>query len=66
MSVIWIMQLYSAFLCIVVHPKRFTIMWGGHAFSSNEGYWIKMLLQTIIKKNHLFNLKLDASFIFFK
>ncbi len=23
------MHLYSAFLCIVVHPKRFTIMWGG-------------------------------------
>ncbi len=25
----WIMQLYSALLCIAVHPKRFTIMWGG-------------------------------------
>ncbi len=24
----WIMHLYSV-LCIVVHPKRFTIMWGG-------------------------------------
>ncbi len=23
------MHLYSALLCIVVHPKRFTIMWGG-------------------------------------
>ncbi len=23
------MHLHSAFLCIVVHPKRFTIMWGG-------------------------------------
>ncbi len=22
-------RLYSALLCIVVHPKRFTIMWGG-------------------------------------
>ncbi len=22
------MHLYSALLCIVVHPKRFTIMWG--------------------------------------
>ncbi len=25
----WMMHLYSALLCIVVHPKRFTIMWGG-------------------------------------
>ncbi len=24
----WMMNLYSALLCIVVHPKRFTIMWG--------------------------------------
>ncbi len=24
----WMKHLYSA-LCIVVHPKRFTIMWGG-------------------------------------
>ncbi len=24
----WMMHLYSAFLCIAVHPKRFTIMWG--------------------------------------
>ncbi len=23
------MHLYSTFLCIAVHPKRFTIMWGG-------------------------------------
>ncbi len=25
----WMMHLYSALLCIVVPPKRFTIMWGG-------------------------------------
>ncbi len=25
----WIMHLYSALLCIAVHPKRFTIMWWG-------------------------------------
>ncbi len=25
----WMMPLYSALLCIVVHPKHFTIMWGG-------------------------------------
>ncbi len=24
----WMRHLYSALLCIVVHPKRFTIMWG--------------------------------------
>ncbi len=24
----WMMHLYSALLCIAVHPKRFTIMWG--------------------------------------
>ncbi len=24
----WMKHLYSALLCIVVHPKRFTIMWG--------------------------------------
>ncbi len=29
----WMMHLYSA-LCIVVHPKRFTIMWGGGDLSS--------------------------------
>ncbi len=23
------MHLYSTLLCIAVHPKRFTIMWGG-------------------------------------
>ncbi len=23
------MHLYSALLCIAVHPKHFTIMWGG-------------------------------------
>ncbi len=25
----WMMHLYSALLCIAVHPKRFTIMWEG-------------------------------------
>ncbi len=25
----WYILLYSALLCIFVHPKRFTIMWGG-------------------------------------
>ncbi len=25
----WMRHLYSALLCIVVHPKRFTIIWGG-------------------------------------
>ncbi len=25
----WMMHLYSALLCIAVHPKCFTIMWGG-------------------------------------
>ncbi len=29
----WMMHLYSALLCIVVHPKRFTIMWGGGGVS---------------------------------
>ncbi len=24
----WLMHLYSALLCVAVHPKRFTIMWG--------------------------------------
>ncbi len=24
----WMMHLYSVLLCIAVHPKRFTIMWG--------------------------------------
>ncbi len=27
------MHLYSALLCIVVHPKHFTIMWGGGGVS---------------------------------
>ncbi len=25
----WMIHLYSALLCIAVHPKHFTIMWGG-------------------------------------
>ncbi len=25
----WMRHLYSALLCMVVHPKRFTIIWGG-------------------------------------
>ncbi len=28
------MHLYSALLCIAVHPKHFTIMWGGGGLSS--------------------------------
>ncbi len=28
------MHLYSALLCIVLHPKSFTIMWGGHKIQS--------------------------------
>ncbi len=27
------MHLYSTLLCIAVHPKRFTIMWGGGGVS---------------------------------
>ncbi len=27
------MDLYSTLLCIAVHPKRFTIMWGGGGVS---------------------------------
>ncbi len=30
----WMMHLYSVLLCIVVHPKRFTIMGGGGDLSS--------------------------------
>ncbi len=29
-------HLYSALLCIVVHPKRFTIMWGGGALLNHH------------------------------
>ncbi len=29
----WIMHLYSALLCIAVHPTCFTIMWGGGGVS---------------------------------
>ncbi len=29
----WMMHLYSVLLCIVVHPKRFTIMGGGGGIS---------------------------------
>ncbi len=32
----WMRHLYSALLCIVVHPKRFTIIWGG--LSSKIGF----------------------------
>ncbi len=28
------MHLYRVLLCIVVHPKRFTIMWGGVGWGS--------------------------------
>ncbi len=30
----WMMHLYSTLLCIAVHPKRFTIVWGGGGLSS--------------------------------
>ncbi len=30
----WMVHLYSALLCIVVHPKRFTIMGGGDGVKS--------------------------------
>ncbi len=30
----WMLNLYSALLCIAVHPKRFTIMLGGGGLSS--------------------------------
>ncbi len=30
------MHLYSALLCIVVHPKRFTIMWGGSLLNQHQ------------------------------
>ncbi len=30
----WMMHLYRALLCIVVHPNRFTIMWGGGVSST--------------------------------
>ncbi len=30
----WMMHLYRALLCIVVHPKHFTIIWGGGLFST--------------------------------
>ncbi len=35
------MHLYSAFLCIVVHPKHFTIIWGGGGgcLSSTTIFW---------------------------
>ncbi len=29
----WMMHLYNTLLCIVEHPKRFTIMWGGGGVS---------------------------------
>ncbi len=32
----WMMHLYSALLCIVVHPKRFTIMWGGSFLNHHQ------------------------------
>ncbi len=33
----WMIHLYSALLCIAVHPKHFTIMWGGLS-STITGY----------------------------
>ncbi len=30
------MHLYSALLCIAVHPKRFTIMWGGALLNHHQ------------------------------
>ncbi len=31
----WMRHLYSA-LCIAIHPKRFTIMWGGSLFNHHQ------------------------------
>ncbi len=33
-----IMHVYSALLCIVVHPKHFTIMWGGGSLLNHNHY----------------------------
>ncbi len=34
----WMMHLYSALLCIAVHPKRFTIMWGGISSTTTSDF----------------------------
>ncbi len=36
-------HLYSALLCIAVHPKRFTIMWGGGSLL-NHHQWCSIHL----------------------
>ncbi len=35
----WMMHLYSAVMCIAVHPKRFTVMWGGGGSLLNHHQW---------------------------
>ncbi len=32
----WMMHLYRALLCIVVHPKHFTIRWGGSLLNHHQ------------------------------
>ncbi len=41
----WIMLFYSALLCIAVHQKRFTIMWGGgYEWMMNDAFFIVLYL----------------------
>ncbi len=36
----WMMHLYSTLLCIVVHPKCFTIIWGGGSLlNHHQSFW---------------------------
>ncbi len=45
----WMMHIYSALLCIAVHPKRFTIMcvWGGGGVSPHPPPVCSMLLDDV-------------------
>ncbi len=58
------MHLYSALLCIAVHPKRFTIMWGIFTllFSHLADAFIQSDLQ-IRKSNKNYKLKLYKYYI---
>ncbi len=49
----WMRNLYSALLCIAVHPKHFTVMWGGVS-----PHWYD-IIQLVSRENTFENIRFE-------
>ncbi len=47
----WMMHLYSALLCIAVHTKHFTIMWGGLSSTTTSDHRKTMIWSSSLPNN---------------